>query len=240
MRVFIDGRHGYPGLASLGYDCVVYDGGRGSLRTRIEQFADFMSGFRRASRGVPAGTFGYSAGGIIARGFLRAFPERASEIAATFQLAVPNAGVVTDEVAAMLRAFGIEDDVIEDLDIQSPFMAWLNGAPGYWIHDPSAVNKIWRYAGVPWTAPPGMPILNIVGRMTRYRGRGDGIVLVESATLTDFLPHRYVDGRHANHLNLSGMRNLVTTIFRRWRCTDEYWRLAVAQAHSFFSERAYS
>jgi pimeloyl-ACP methyl ester carboxylesterase len=239
MRIFIDGRHRHPGLAQFGYDCVVYDGGHGSLRSRVEQFADFLTGFRR-TRGGPLGTFGYSAGGVIARAFLRAYPERAGEIGAMFQVGVPNAGVVTDRVAAIMHALGIEDDVIEDLDIESPFMAWLNGCPGSWQHVRGVPTKVWRFAGVPWTAPPGIPLFNIVGRMRRYGYRDDGLVMVESATLTDFVRHRFVDGPHANHLNLSGMSNLFTTVFRRWWSTDDYWRLAVREAHDFFGARAYS
>jgi hypothetical protein len=101
-------------------------------------------------------------------------------------------------------------------------------------------TKVWRFAGVPWIAPPGIPLYNLVGRMRRYGYRDDGLVMVESATLTDFVRHRFLDGPHANHLNLSGMRNLFTTVFRRWGCNDEYWRLAVTEAHGFFGARAYS
>lgn len=235
MRIFINGRHGLPGLAQLGYDCVVYDGGKGTLRHRIEHFADFLTSFRSNRRGVPIGTFGYSAGGVIARGFLRAFPKRAGEIAASFQLAVPNAGVVTDELNTLLHVLKIDDAVIEDLDIESPFMRWLNAVPGHWQHEPGTKHKYWRLDGIPWIAPPGARILNLVGRMPRYRDRSDGIVQVESATLNDHLPSRYVDGVHANHLNLSGMRNTLATVFRQWQCTDDHWVEVVREAHRFFA-----
>src|SRR5262249_49930611 len=113
-----------------GFDCRTFGDGTGSLRERIEQFAGFLSRLR-AEDPSPAGTFGYSAGGLVTRGFLRAYPDRCGEIAGAFQVGVPNAGVVTDDLGGLLRALRISDDVIEDLDVESPFMRWLNGTLGH-------------------------------------------------------------------------------------------------------------
>jgi pimeloyl-ACP methyl ester carboxylesterase len=235
MRLLVEGRRGLPGLASAGFDCSLFDIGSGSLTQRVEQFAAFLSGLRAASASAPVGVLGYSAGGVIARGFLREHPERAHEIAATLQLAAPNAGIVTDDLGGLLRGIRMSGDVIEDLDIESDFMRRLNGVGGHWETVPGTRDKTWKLDGEPWVAPPGARICNIAGRMPRYENRSDGIVLVESATLNDRLTHVFIDGRQANHLNLSGVSNLVTTLFRRWRADDAYWPRVVDEARRFFS-----
>ena len=40
MRLFVEGRHGIPGLAGRGFECRIFDNGSGGLRARIEQFAN--------------------------------------------------------------------------------------------------------------------------------------------------------------------------------------------------------
>jgi len=88
MRTFIDGRHGIDGLAAYGFDCTVFPGGRDALRDRIDRFAQFLDGLKQREPGAfPIATIGYSAGGLVNRGFLRAYPERVGEIAATIQIA---------------------------------------------------------------------------------------------------------------------------------------------------------
>lgn len=104
MRVFVEGRHSLPGLAARGFDCAIFDGGSGSLRDRIDQCFQFIAG-RQASapRGEDVALFGYSAGGLIARGLLRAHPD--VRVGAIFQLAAPNAGIVTDDAGGLCGAF---------------------------------------------------------------------------------------------------------------------------------------
>jgi hypothetical protein len=53
---------------------------------------------------------------LINRGFLRAYPNRANEIAATVQLGTPNWGVITDNIALLLNGLHVSQSVIADLD----------------------------------------------------------------------------------------------------------------------------
>src|SRR5581483_1073622 len=77
MRVFADGRHGKPGLTARGFECSVFDGGSGSLRDRIDQCKQFIAGLRAAAGAADerVALFGYSAGGLVARGVVRAYPD---------------------------------------------------------------------------------------------------------------------------------------------------------------------
>ncbi len=234
MRILIDGRRGKPGFAQAGFECAVFSEGEGGLRERIDQFASFLAGMNAA--GEKIATFGYSAGGLVTRGFLRAYPERVHEIAATFQVGAPNAGLVTDDVGHTLRLLRFSGDVIDDLDIESDFMAWLNGTRGHWEDTPDG-QKHWRLDAPPWVAPEGAPILNLVGRPPRYAGNSDGVVLVESATLDGALPYEYVDVPSANHLNLCGLSNLFMLLFRRWLADDRVWPVVVERATTFFAGR---
>jgi pimeloyl-ACP methyl ester carboxylesterase len=233
MQVLVDGRRGRPGLAALGFACTIFDGGKGSLTDRIDQFSQFLAGLRSANPDEgPVALFGYSAGGLIARGLLRAYPD--SPVSAIFQLAAPNSGLVTDEPRNLLQRFHFSRSVIEDLDVESPFMSWLNQTGGHWEPNENARPRRWRLDKKPWVAPANVPILNLVGRVPRYRNQSDGIVLVESATLSDAVPHVFVDGRNANHLNLSGTWNPLTLVLRGWRPDDRLWPLAVAAAARLF------
>ncbi len=234
MRLFIDGRRGIPGLAAAGIDCRIFGSGTGGLWNRVDQFASFLDDVR-AEGDARIGSFGYSAGGLVSRGFLRAYPDRARDVAGTFQLATPNAGVVTGDLGGVLRSLRISDDEVEDLDIESDFMRRLNGVSGHWV-DEARGRKHWQLDGTPWVAPDGARLMNVAGRMTKYENRSDGLVLTESATLNGLVEHRFLDGAQANHLNLSGSWNLMTTVFRGWRCDDAHWPAVVGLVKSFFSE----
>jgi pimeloyl-ACP methyl ester carboxylesterase len=235
LRVLADGRRGHPGFVRYGFDCALFDKGHGSLRERIDQFAEFLAGLKtREPEAFPVATFGYSAGGLINRGFLRAYPERAGDVAATFQLGAPNWGIVTDNVALILNALHISQSVIADLDIESEFMAWLNDAPGHWESIPGSQHKRWKLDRAPWVAPERHPILNVLGRVPKYSIEGDGLVDVRSGTLDGDLPHAFIGHEHANHLNLSGMWNIVTFLIRRWPCDDRVWPQVVETAATHF------
>ena len=235
LHVLADGRRGHAGLNARGFDCALFSKGEGSLRERIDQLAIYLTDLKvREPKAFPIATFGYSAGGLINRGFLRAYPERAGEIAATFQLGAPNWGLVTDNFALMLNALHVSQSVITDLDIQSPFMAWLNDAPGHWEPIPGSKNKSWHLDRAPWIAPEGARILNVLGRIPRHKMEGDGLVDVRSGTLDGALPHTFLDDKHANHLNLSGMWNILTFLSRRWMVDDHDWPIVVERAATFF------
>ncbi len=234
MTVFARGRGGRPGLEAAGFDCTIFDGGTGSLRSRIDQFAQFLSGLRAKGPDEDVALFGYSAGGIVARGLLRAYPE--SRIAAIFQLAAPNAGIVTDDPRSFLRRIHFENDVLEDLDIESPFMRWLNGTSGHWEGGPTDRTKQWTLNGKPWTIPDDVPLFNLLGSVPRYRNHSDGIVRVESGSLNDHLPCDVIIAKNANHLNLGGTWNPLTLLLRAWRRDDLLWPRAVAAATQLFRE----
>jgi hypothetical protein len=233
MQVFVDGRHGRPGLAAKGFSCAIYDGGKGSLTDRIDQLAQFLAGLRAASDPEePIALFGYSAGAIVARGLLRSGSTDA-RIAGLFQLGAPNAGIATDDLAGLLHRLHFSKSTIADLDFSSDFMRWLNGTSGHWEEHDGV--KRWRLDRKPWVSGEGVPILSLVGRAPQYNYSGDGVVLTDSATLEGHVPHAFVDDRRANHLNLSGAWNPLTLLLRRWLWDDRLWPRVVDAAAAFFA-----
>jgi pimeloyl-ACP methyl ester carboxylesterase len=235
LDVLVSGRRGKAGFAARGLRCTVFGDGKGGLRERVDQFAEFVEEFRaQEPTSERVATFGYSAGGLVARGYLRAYPDRARDLAATFQLGTPNAGAVTDDIGHTLRLIRFSGDVIDDMDIESDFIKWLNGTAGHWETD-AAGKKCWRLDARPWVAPDGAPILNFVGRPPRYGGDSDGIVLVDSATLEGALAHEFTDAATANHLNLCGLTNPFMLVFRRWLGNDEVWPTVVEHAARLYA-----
>jgi pimeloyl-ACP methyl ester carboxylesterase len=229
MAVFANGRHGLPGLTDFGFRCAFFDGGRGSLRQRIDQLLQYVVQLGPGRFSL----FGYSAGGLIARGLLRAYPD--APISAIFQLAAPNAGIVTDWPSALFHRIHFDSSVLEDMDIESDFMSWLNVTSGYWQTDPATNKKRWRLRDAPWVAPSSLPIFNFVGRLPRYEDETDGIVRVESATLCGAMPHGFIDGANANHLNMGGTWNPLTLALRGWCSDDRLWPQSVGAAARLFT-----
>jgi hypothetical protein len=236
MDAFVKGRHRIPGFAASGFTCAVFDGGRGSLTDRIDQFAQFLAGVHSADGSDdPVALFGYSAGGLIARGLLRAGYSDV-RIAAIFQLGAPNAGIVTDNFNGLMQRLHFSKSVVADMDIESRFMRWLNGTLGHWVTETGSGEKRWKVNGKPWVAGD-VPIFNLAGRLARYRDRSDGVVIVESASLDGHVPCEFLTDKSANHLNLSGSWNPFTLLLRRWPCNDRLWPLAVQAATRFFQPR---
>ena len=238
MRVFIDGRNGKDGLAAFGFDCTVFPTGDEPLRDQIERFATFVERLRtREPDAFPIATLGYSAGGLINRGFLRAYPERAGEIAATVQVAAPNGGLITNYATGTLRLARTPTKVLRDMDVADPFMTWLNGTSGHWIPDPDNSKKQrWKLDGDPWVKPDGHRLLHVVGRMPKYNLQSDGVVMIESATLDGAMPVTTIDSDEANHLNLGGVSNIFATLLRRFAHDDEVWPQSVDLAARFLRE----
>jgi len=134
MRTFIDGRNGIEGLAGLGFDCTVFPDGHDDLRSRVDRFARFLDAMRaREPEAFPIATLGYSAGGLVNRGFLRAYPHRAHEIAATVQVGAPNGGLITRYAALTMKLAFLPNHVLADMDVESDFMYWLNDSGGKWV-----------------------------------------------------------------------------------------------------------
>jgi len=237
MRTFDEGRHGIDGLAAYGFDCSIFPvDGDDPLRERIDRFAAFLDALRtrEGDEAFPVATVGYSMGGLVNRGFLRAYPHRAHEIAATVQIAAPNGGLITNYAVGTLRIARVPTHVLADLDVASPFVTWLNGTGGCWVPDPDNARKQrWKLDREPWVAPEGHRVLHLAGRMPKYGLQSDGVVMIESASLDGALTCTTLDGDAANHLNLGAASNLFATIFRRFRHDDAVWPTCVAQIAKF-------
>ena len=226
MRTFIDGRHGIDGLAAYGFDCTVFPGGRDALRPRIDRFAQFLDGLKlREPDAFPVATIGYSAGGLVNRGFLRAYPERAGEIAATVQIAAPNCGLISNYIANLLKLMWIPHAVINDLDVASPFLTWLNETSGTWIPTENPKKQRWKLSRRPWTVPDGHRALAIAGRLAKEDS--DGVILLDSATLEHQLPEVIIADSMANHLNLGAVFDIVAFLGRGFRADDVIWHREV-------------
>lgn len=235
LRTYAYGRNGHDGFDAFGIDCTVFPDGRDGLRERIDRFATFLDGLRdREPEAFPIATLGYSAGGLINRGFLRAYPERAHEIAATIQVAAPNTGLITNYAAGTLRLARFPVRPLRDMDVASPFMRWLNGVEGHWELDPdNPRKKRWHLSGKPWVAPPGHRILQIAGLMPKYDLQSDGVVMIESATLDGAMPAVSIERDEANHLNLGAVQNLIATLLRRFKHDDCVWPHVVELSTKF-------
>ena len=235
MRTFSEGRNGKDGLAAFGYDCSIFPDGDEPLRERIDRFAKFLDRMHAQEPGAfPVATVGYSAGALINRGFLRAYPHRANEIAATVQIAGPNGGLVTNYAVATLRIARMPVHVLADMDVTAPFMTWLNGVSGTWVTDPdNPKKKRWKLVGEPWVMPEGHPFLHVIGRMPKYRLQSDGVVMIESATMDGAMPVVSIDDDEANHLNLGAASNMFATIFRQFTSDDVVWPQVVEHIARF-------
>jgi pimeloyl-ACP methyl ester carboxylesterase len=225
MRTFIDGRNGFDGLAAFGFDCTIFPDGNEYLRERVDRFRAFLDRLHaREPDAFPVATLGYSAGGLINRGFLRAYPERAGEIAASVQVAAPNGGLITNYAVGTMRLARVPTHVLADMDVTAPFMTWLNDTPGHWVPDPDNPKKQrWRLDKKPWVMPEGHRFMHVVGRMPKYDYQSDGVVMIESANLDGAMPVVTIDQDEANHLNLGAVSNIFATIFRRFKHDDAVW-----------------
>jgi len=240
MNTFVEGRHGIPAFGALGYDCTIFEQGNDPLRPRIDRFAKFLDELNvRQPEAFPVVTFGYSAGGLINRGFLRAYPERAGEIFATIQVATPNGGLISEYFATFLKLMHVPDEVIADIDVESEFMTWLNGTTGHWVPEPGKKNKkLWRLNDAPTVAPEGSRIYHIVGTIPKYNHDSDGLVMRDWATLEGHVPGVFIDDPNANHLNLGAVFNWITFLARGFRLTDDIWKRVVDTADHYITQES--
>lgn len=229
MRTFIDGRHGRDGLAAFGFDCTIFPAGHDDLRARVERFGHFLDALAlREPEAFPVATIGYSAGGLVNRGFLRAYPERAAQIAATIQVAAPNAGLISNYIANMLRLMWIPNRVVRDLDVASEYLTWLNRTSGHWEPTGRRGKERWVLDQPPWVAPEGHRILSIVGSVARYdRGESDGVIRVDSGSLQGAMPTSVLADPMANHLNLGAVWDIVALLGKGFGANDEIWTRVV-------------
>ena len=234
MGRLIDGRHRIPGLSAHGFDCVCFPKQDDTLHDRIDRFADFLQRLKKERpQSFPVVTLGYSLGAIVARGFLRAFPERADDVSHTIQLGAPNWGLTTDVLPRIAWALRIPDKALADIDIRSLFMKWLNGTGGHWTRRPHTRWRFWKLDQEPIVAPPGARILSIIGKVPSYGDDNDGIVWNDSSTLDERIPSVTIRDERANHLNLVGLFNLGTLLIKGLRADDRIWPRVIATVADF-------
>lgn len=236
LRTYIDGRNGKPGLAAYGFTCEIFQHAPDdTLRDQVDRFARFLEQLEaRETETLSIATIGYSAGALVNRGFLKAYPERAHTIFATIQIAAPNGGLITNYALPTLRLARMPVHVLADLDVASPFLHWLNGTAGTWVTDPdNPAKQRYRLDRTPWVMPANHSYLHIVGRMPKYGLQSDGVVMIESATLAGAMPVTSIDHDAANHLNLGAVNNPWATLFRRFKHDDEIWPATVALCARF-------
>ena len=235
MRTYIDGRHEIDGLSGLGFDCSVFPDRHDGLRDRVDRFAEFLDAMHtREPEAFPIATLGYSAGGLVTRGFLRAYPHRAREIAASVQVAAPNGGLMTRYAAVTMRLAFLPNHVLADMDVESDFIYWLNDTGGRWVQDwDNPRKKRWVVDGDPWIAPPQHRLLQIGGRMPRFHAQSDGVVMIESASLAERIPTAWIENDHANHLNLGAVFNPLASLARGFKSDDQVWPRVVALTAKF-------
>ena len=74
--------------------------------------------------------------------------------------------------------------------------------------------------------------------MPKYGLQSDGVVMIESATLDGAMPTVSIEGDEANHLNLGAVKNLIATIFRRFKHDDRIWPRVVELSTKFLRSEA--
>ena len=212
------GRDGIPGLEAYGFECVTFDREVVRLRERIDRFAEFLT-ILRSERpdGGPFVLAGYSLGGLVVRGFLRAYPERSHEVDCTAMIAAPNWGLSTAGGKQLAQVLGVPDRGMDDLDLDSDFMRWLNGTGGHWE------NGVWILDAEPWVGPPGARLLTIQGLIPARGGDNDGLVWGDSSTLGSRIPAQFIIGRHCNHMNVIGNFDPLVFALKQFVVNNRVW-----------------
>jgi pimeloyl-ACP methyl ester carboxylesterase len=221
-----------PGLDAYGMESITFAEFDDTLPERIDRFADFITELRESGRRFPIVLLGYSLGGLVVRGFLRRYPQRADEISHTIMIATPNWGVQTymlPQIHLMLRT---PDRAFGDMDIYSPFITWLNGTGGHWELTRRGWHD-WVPDKEPWVGPPGAKMLSIVGLIPARGGDNDGLVWGDSATLGSRIPAHFIVGPHANHMNVIGHFDPFIMLSKGFLANDRVWPLTLRAVTRF-------
>lgn len=238
FEILQKGHAGVAGLESHGFRCLTFPPQADDLRDRIDRFADHIRLLRDNGHEFPIATVGYSLGGLVVRGFLRAYPERANEISHTIMIATPNWGVTTLEMPHLTRMLRVPDQAMGDMDIQSDFMRWLNKTSGHWLFVHDKRNRVWQLDNEPYVAPPGAALLSIVGLIPQRGGDNDGLVWSDSATLGSRIPAHFIVGPHCNHMNIIGHFDILIMLTKGFLRNDLVWPLTLQAMLDFLgSER---
>ncbi|MDP9018076.1 MAG: alpha/beta hydrolase [Candidatus Eremiobacteraeota bacterium] len=221
------GKDGTPGLKELGFNCITFPQQDDDLRDRIDRFATHLTDLRNQGHPFPVVTLGYSLGGLVVRGFLRAYPERSHEVSHTIMIATPNWGVVLMAMPHLTRLMRVPDKAMGDMSLESDFMRWLNGTGGHWkfVHDKR--NRLWELDNEPIIGPPDAKMLSIMGLIPKRGGDNDGLVWADSATLGDRIPAHYIIGPHCNHMNIIGHFDIVVMFAKGFLGNDKVWPLTL-------------
>lgn len=223
LETLVNGRHGLPGLRAHGFECVILPRCYERLRDRIDRLAACIEDLRARGYPFPLTLLGYSLGGLVARGYLRAYPQRAGDVAHTVMIGTPNFGVFTYVVPHIVRLLRIPDRSIDDLSHESDFLAWLNGTGGHWETAARARARRWVLDREPWLGPEGARSLVVAGLLTSRGGTGDGVVAADSASLAGRFATRYVIGPHCNHMNLIGHFDPLVSLWTGFVVNDLVW-----------------
>jgi hypothetical protein len=226
LNTLADGRRGRPGLSNRGFDCRMFPVVEATISERIDRFAAFLDDLKRKVP-FPAISLGYSVGGLVTRGFLRRYPERAGEVLHSITLGTPHWGMTVD-ILPMLAAFmRLKDRALGELDLRSDFMKWLNGTGGHW--DRSGPGRNWKLDAEPWVAPPGACLFSIYGAVPHFGGDNDGIVWRDSCTLDGRIRSSEIKSERAYHLNLIGAWNPLVFLIKGFTFNDKVWSEAIAR-----------
>jgi len=225
MLTLSEGRRGRPGLRARGYACQLFPQFEDDLTDRIGKFAGFLDNLKAGGTTFPIITLGYSLGGLVTRGFLRRYPERAHEVSHTITLGAPHWGLTADMMPMLTAFLRLGDKAMDELDLNSPFMQWLNGTSGHWVENDR--QRDWVLETEPWIAPPDSCVFSIYGAVPHFDGDNDGIVWKDSATLGGRIRSREIQSERANHLNLIGAWNIGTTLIKGFLYDDLVWPQAI-------------
>ncbi len=220
-----NGRNGLPGLRAHGFECVRFPSCYEQLRGRIERIAESIEELRKGGYPFPITILGYSLGGLVARGYLRAHPQRARDIEAIVTVGTPHFGVTTYILPHVVRLLRVPDQAIDDLSHESDFLEWLNGTGGRWETEARTGVRYWEHDREPSLGSDGARIYAIAGLLTKRRrgDDGDGIVTGRSASMGSRLPTHYVIGPHCNHLNIIGHFDPLVCLSMRFTVNDLVW-----------------
>ncbi|MDQ6827065.1 MAG: alpha/beta hydrolase [Candidatus Eremiobacteraeota bacterium] len=233
LEIIAKGKAGIAGLDTFGLHAQTFPQQDDHLRDRIDRFSDHLDKLKNDGVQFPIVTLGYSLGGLVVRGFLRAYPERQHLVSHTIMIGTPNWGVTTLSMPHITRLMRVPDQAMGDMDIASDFMRWLNGTGGHWKFVPDKRHRLWELDREPIVGPADSKMLSITGLVPKRGGDNDGLVWADSATLGERLPTQYIRGPHANHMNLIGHFDILIMLSKGFLRNNKVWPLTVAAIARF-------
>ncbi|MEO6913638.1 MAG: hypothetical protein ABI182_06420 [Candidatus Baltobacteraceae bacterium] len=217
------GEDGTRGLEAHGYTCLTFPQQEDELRERIDRFAQHLTKMRSEGHPFPIAALGYSLGGLIVRGFLRAYPDRTHEISHAIMIATPNWGVVTLAMPYLTWFLRLPHQSMAEMGLNSNFMRWLNKTGGRWEKTHDKRNRIWVLDSEPWIAEAHNKVLVIQGLIPARGGDNDGLVWADSSTLGSRIPAHYIIGPHCNHMNIIGHFDTMMMLSKGFLANDAVW-----------------